>query len=388
MTGRTTASRLELEGLTVELSDPVLVKRSRWFCWFPSLIRQGDGTLWAIMTAHADVQVTDALCYLTRSRDGGASWDEPRLIGDAGLDHLVLPDGSVLVLPYHLRPRTAGTVGAPCNLISPRGEISMRPSGVNVTGWPRPVGVSSPDLGTASFVFNGQTVRGAGGEYLTTLYGMFEGDARYSLVLAESLDGFDWRIRSVIAGSDCPLEGKEGPCESAVCRLPAGPSAGSGQGRLMCVFRLTSFARYGRAYSDDDGRTWSAAANIAPGSVEPSLAVLPGGVVALSGGRPGLFVWFDADGRGEDWQAVDIVAHHNACHPDDTIDARLSWVARDEMVRQGLGGFSSCYTELARLDDRHLLLIYDRLGLGWHQIPDESNETNSVWVVRITVDRT
>jgi len=198
-------------------------------------------------------------------------------------------------------------------------------------------------------------------------------------VLAESPDGFQWRIRSTIAGPDCPLEGREGPCESAVCRLA--------DGRLMCVFRLASFVPYGRAYSGDDGRTWSAPANISPGSVEPSLAVMPGGVVALSGGRLGVFVWFNADGRGDRWQGVDVVAHHNACRPQDAIDpdSRKAWTARDEMLRQGLGGFSSSYTELMPLDERHLLLIYDRLGLGWHQIPDESDETNSVWVVRIAV---
>ena len=376
----TTPTRVKLRGLTVELSEPVLVKRSRWFCWFPSLIPQSDGTLWAIMTAYADIHTTGAFCYLTRSRDGGLTWDEARVIGDAGLNHLILPDGTALVLPYKLRPRPDGAIGAPCNLIARNGDISTRASGVNVTGWPRPVGLFSPDLGTAPFVFNGQVVRGESGEYLTTLYGKLEGDERCSLLFAESPDGFAWRIRSLIAGPDCPLEGKEGPCESAVCRLA--------DGRLMCVFRLTSFARYGRAYSDDDGRTWSDPVNIAPGSVEPSLQALGDGTVALSGGRAGLFVWLDADGRGEDWQAVDIVAHHNACRPDDAIDARQSWVAREEMLRQGLHGFSSCYTELARLDDHTLLMIYDRLGLGWHQIPDEMDETNSVWAVRVAIDRT
>ena len=30
--------------------------------------------------------------------------------------------------------------------------------------------------------------------------------------------------------------------------------------------------------------------------------------------------------------------------------------------------------------------LYDRLGLGWNAIPDESPETNSVWVMRLTVE--
>ena len=113
-------------------------------------------------------------------------------------------------------------------------------------------------------------------------------------------------------------------------------------------------------------------------------------MAALAGGRSGIFVWLNADGRGTDWQAVDIIAHHNACRPRrDRInpDSKKGWVAPEEMLRTGTTGFSSCYTELAALDDRHLLLIYDRLGLGWHPIPDNSDETNSVWVVKITVTR-
>jgi hypothetical protein len=369
-----------LNGLTVEVSEPVLVKRSRWYCWFPSLIRQPDSTLWAVMNAYGDYHVSDSFCYLSRSRDGGLSWEEPRLIGDAGLNHLILPDGSALVLPYYLRPRGEGVIGAPCNIITPRGDITFRTSGVTVAGWPQVVGLASADIGTASFVFNGQVVRGRAGEYLTTLYGTFEGDKRYALVLAESADGFHWRIRSTIAGPDCPLEGKEGPCESAICRLK--------DGRLMSVFRLDSYVPYGRTYSTDDGRTWSAPENIAPASVEPSLAVLGDGVVALSGGRNGIYVWFNADGAGRDWQAVDIVAAHNAARPPaDRIgpDMRECWKSLEEMRKLSLAAWSSSYTELMPLDERTLLLIYDRIGFGWHPIPDDSDETKSVWVMRLRV---
>ena len=375
-----THARIRLNGLAVELSEPVQVRRSRWYCWFPSLIRQPDGTLWAVMSAYGDIHVSDSFMYLSRSRDGGLTWDEPRIIGDAGLSHLLLPDGSALVLPYYLRPRGEGAAGAPCNIIAPDGALSFRPGGVTVTGWPKPVGVISPELGTASFVFNGQVVRGRAGEYLTTLYGTFTGDARYSLLMAESADGFQWRIRSVIAGADCPLEGGEGPCESAICRLA--------DGRLMGVFRLASFVRYGQTFSADDGRSWSAPANIPPMSVEPSVAVLGGGALALAGGRSGIFVWFNADGAGRDWQAVDIAAAHNAaCAPADRFDpdSRGCWLSAEEMAKRPVAAFSSCYTELAALDERTLLLIYDRVGFGWHPIPEGSPETKSVWVMRLRV---
>ena len=380
----------QLRGLAIEISEPVLVKRSRWYCWFPSLIRQPDGTLWAVMSAYSDIHVSDAYYYLSRSRDGGLSWDEPRLIGDAGLSHLILPDGSALVLPYYLRLLDGDAVGAPCNVISPKGELSFRPAGVTVTGWPRPPkrgaspGNTSPIFGAASFVFNGQSLRGQTGEYLSTLFGQFEGDKRFSLVMAESADGFAWRIRAVIAGSDCPVkppQGDEGPCESAICRLA--------DGRLMCVFRLGSFVPYGQAFSADDGRTWTTAVNIQPMSVEPSLAVLGGGrMLALSGGRCGVYVWFNADGKGGDWQAVDIVAVHNAVRPAaDHIDpdSTHGWLSVEEMRKRPLPAFSSCYTELMALDERTLLLIYDRVGFGWQPIPDDSDETKSVWAMRLRV---
>ena len=103
---------IQLKDLRVTLSEPVLVKRSRWYCWFLSLMRQPDSTLWAIMSAYADIDVSDSFNYLSRSRDGGLTWDEPRVIGDAGLSHLLLPDGSAVVIPYYLRPRLlAGELG-------------------------------------------------------------------------------------------------------------------------------------------------------------------------------------------------------------------------------------------------------------------------------------
>ena len=372
---------LQLDGLRVTCSEPVLVKRSRWFCWFPSLIRQPDGTLWAIMNAYADIHVSDSFSYLSRSRDGGLTWDEPRVIGDAGLSHLLLADGSAVVIPYYLRPRANGVIGAPCNIISPKGRLTMRPAGVNVGNWPKPLKSLGADLATAGFVFNGQVIRGRKDEYLTTLYGHFEGDKKYSLVLAESGDGFAWRIRTVIAGADCALPGEEGPCESALCRL--------NDGRLMCVFRLASFVPLGQCFSDDDGKTWSKPVAIKPHSVEPSLADLAGGLLALSSGRPGISVWFDAAGKGADWQTVNILEQHNAAHPQDLInpDSRKAWGGAEKLIREGLRGFTSSYTELMRLDDNHLLLIYDRLGLGWSAIPDESPETNSVWVMRLRVER-
>src|SRR5262249_9979512 len=167
----------------------------------------------------------------------------------------------------------------------------------------------------------------------------FKDTKRYSLVTAESSDGVEWKVRSVVAGDDCPLKGAEGPCEAALCRLA--------DGRLMCVFRLAGNVPYGQTWSEDEGKTWTQPAAMSEGfSVQPSLAGLKDGTVGLSGGRPGLYLWVNTDGTGKLWQRVDLQAHHNTCQPKEPIDKP---------------DHTSSYTEVVGLDEKHLLFIYDRV---------------------------
>jgi len=74
-----------------------------------------------------------------------------------------------------------------------------------------------------------------------------------------------------------------------------------------------------------------------------------------------------------------MLAHHNACHPSETIDVH----PENLMVHQ-----TSAYTEVIALDEQHFLYLYDRLPNGWHPIPEEMNDTNSVWLVRVKVEKT
>jgi hypothetical protein len=96
------------------------------------------------------------------------------------------------------------------------------------------------------------------------------------------------------------------------------------------------------------------------------------GLLALSGGRLGLFLWLNPDGTAATWHQLDVLANHNARRPEEPIRA---------------AGNTSSYTEIIALDDAHLLYIYDRIPFGWGAIPPGSSETNSVWVVRIAFDR-
>jgi hypothetical protein len=352
-------------GLTVTLSKPVLVARSKGYLWFPTVVRLGSGELVAMMSDYADMHVAHSTSRVAWSSDGGLTWGPlaKALYGDGSL---ALPDGDQLFMPYYLRPAVGGAMTAPYQLCRKgrRTLVVVRP-GVTIAGWPRPDQSLAPKLGLSGFVCNGQVVPLKGKGYLATLYGYFRGASRYSLVASKSLDGVRWTIRSVIAGEKCPLAGREGPCEAALCRLK--------DGRLLCVFRVNSGTPYGRSFSSDEGRTWTKPSVMRGAlSVEPSLAVMPDGLVALSGGRPGLFLWLDPDGSAMHWHKIDILANHNAHRPDEPIKT---------------AGNTSSYTEIVALDRPHLLYIYDRIPFGWKAIPPDSPETNSVWVVRVGLDR-
>lgn len=365
------AKTLSMEGLRVTLSAPVCVGRSRDYFWFPQLVRRGNGDLLALISPYADEHRKDPPGLCAWSTDDGLSWSEPVEYRPISCSQVHRSSGELLLLPYYMKPLPDG-MGAAANLIPEgRREIQPLPDAVRVTNWPKPDLSYSTDLGLAGFVFNGQVVGTRDGGYLATLYGRFEGDTRYTLVAAASQDGLEWNIRSVIAGADCALEGREGPSESAACRLA--------DGRILCVFRLAGWRPFGQCWSEDEGNSWTDPVSMVDvHSVEPSLAVLPNGTMALSGGRPGICLWLDRDGRGDRWQRVDIREHHTTCHPREPVPC-----ARETGEKR-----TSSYTEVVALDETHLLMIYDRIPNGWQPIPDDMHDMNSVWVCRITVERT
>lgn len=366
-TDRTT---IDLSGLRVTLSEPVLVGRSRGYFWFPNLWQMPNGDLLSTISPIADVHVASHPYLVTWSRDGGLTWSEPKVTSDGGQVLLHLANGDAILLPYDLRPRPNG-IGSAYNLI-PAGtrDVKYVASGVTITSWPGTVAYPIPGLDMAGFSFNGQTLQLSDGNYLATVYGRLEEFPGYRIFTARSTDGVNWMVDRLIADNTCGVTGKEGPNESVVGRLK--------DGRLLCVFRVGSRSNYGQCFSSDEGLTWTRPVTMdGVWSVQPSLAVLPDGMLALSGGRPGLNLWLNADGTGQDWQRIDIQAHHNQCHPDETITPAL--VGNHDQQ-------TSAYTEVVAVDDNHLLLIYDRVANGWQAIPEDMDDTNSVWLVRVTVE--
>ena len=203
-----------------------------------------------------------------------------------------------------------------------------------------------------------------GGGYAGTMYGRFMGDTRMSLLCVHSTDGLHWMVRGIVADGACKLPGREGPNEAAICRLK--------DGRLMSIFRLDSGAMFGQAFSSDDGKTWTEPSGMNDVfSVCPYLLVNGDGVVVLSGGRPGLYLWINIDGTGKDWQKIDLADVHNTCE-----------------LNEAIGGpHTTAYTHMQWIDGTHLLYVYDRVPFGWGTIPASSTETNSIWVFRITIEK-
>ncbi len=359
----------QLKGVTVGLSRPVLVARSKGFLWFPTLMPLAHGELLAMLNNYADEVVTQPTAGVCWSGDGGLTWSAPRpvLYGDSNFR---LASGDRLILPYILNPRPDNALAGPYQ-ICPKGKRELRlvKEGLRVTGLPRP-DQPHPKRGVSAFVFNGSGIQLKDGSYLASLYGNFKDAKRGSLLMAASEDGIHWTVRATVADEKCKLEGADGPSEAATCRVK--------DGRLMCIFRLGAGSPYGQTFSNDEGRTWTEPVAVKGAfSVQPCLAVLKDGTIVLSGGRPGLFAWINTDGTGMDWQRVDLRANHNAAYPKDAI-AKITTDGHSN---------TTAYTRIVATADNQLLCIYDRVPHGWHGIPEASAETNSVWVVRLVVEK-
>ncbi len=353
--------------LTVTISEPLLIARAHERLWFPTIARMRDDRLMVLMSSEPDVIKAVPGKLLSWSKDDGLTWSnpvpQPLLVGGGPLQ---LPDGNWIILPFSLTVHQDGTVGSPYPLVSPEtGDVRLGPGELTVIGWPRALEVQKEHPEMSALRINRQAIPVPTGGYAGTAYGRFRGDTRVSLMCIRSTDGLHWTIAGEIADSGCKLPGREGPNEAAICRLK--------DGRLMSVFRLDSSANYGQSFSCDDGKTWTEPIAMTDVfSVCPYLLVNNDGVVVLSGGRPGLYLWINVDGSGQDWQKIDLQDVHN------TIE-----------LSEAIGGpHTTAYTHMAWIDATHLLYVYDRVPFGWGTVPEGSKETNSVWAFRITIEKT
>jgi hypothetical protein len=210
------------------------------------------------------------------------------------------------------------------------------------------------------------------------VYGKFAGDERYSICAVTSEDhGVTWRFQAIVARADVAPDAREGPNEAALARLPSG--------RLLCVFRVAGRQPFWMTTSADEGASWAAPSPMSGvWSVMPHLVALPSGLVLLSGGREGLFLWVAADGEGREWRRTDLAAHHNACVPE-SMRFAAGYVGGQATVSPAP---STSYTGLLPIGPDEVLVAYDRLANGWKGAPGPYGEHDMVFCARVRVQRT
>ena len=374
-----TPERYTLENCVLEASAPVEVGRAEGHFWFPSLH--------SVQGAHGEnndiicvANLTDdkpqgqwpaALCL---SRDGGASWKRVRDLESYGPVSTALAPGKILIMPYETWPVAAddkrnakaeGTIVA----LAEDGNVSIERAPMKFRGFPRDL--ADYHVGEVYLLTNGNILPLKNGSLFTTLYGKLAGDTKDSCWSMTSADhGVTWQYQATVANGPEIPGANEGANESNTCRLA--------DGRLMTVCRTG--AAYCKSYSADDGATWTKP-EFMDGvfCVEPQLLRLANGVILLSGGRQGLFVWVCTDGEGKKWERVNLAQHHNRHVADNALhyaDALCEGKGVDPPQ-------TTSYTGIAALGPGEALVCYDRLGNGWKGAPGASGAFDAVFCIRL-----
>ncbi len=213
-------------------------------------------------------------------------------------------DGTCVWLGLFTHPLDERTLGANCGF-SPDGNKFTWTEGK--VRFPEKVLIVPWQNGLAMMDFARSILELADGSLVATMYGNFEsdiqgrdpkkvkyGENRYRTLLVRSTDGgLNWDYYSTVAFSaDAAGEGFGEPVMTR-----------TSDGNLLCVMRRGSALPMASCRSTDDGRTWSEP-RILPDdavSVFPDLVLMSNGVLALSSGRPGIYLKFSVDGTGVEW---------------------------------------------------------------------------------------
>jgi hypothetical protein len=367
-----------LDTCSLEIAAPVEVGRAKGHFWFSTLHPvQGNDILCGVVLADDKAQGKwpATLCL---SRDGGESWRRVRDIDSYGPISTSLGPRSILLMPYECWPasptdkRNAAADGTVIT-VAQDGTISTEPRPVRFLNFPCDLANYNKD--EVELLTNGNILSLRDGRLFTTVYGKSAGDPKYSNWSVTSDDrGFTWRFQATVARCSDLAHTAEGPDESNTARLA--------DGGLICVQRTGG--EYHKCISHDEGTTWSKPEKMdGVFSVEPQLVRLANGVILLSGGRPGLFVWACTDGQGKKWERLSLGKHHN----DHVQDATLHY---SDAFCEGRGGgpaLSTSYTGMAAVGPDEVLVCYDRLGNGWKGAPGPNGQWDVIFCIRIKVTR-
>jgi hypothetical protein len=372
--------------LRVRLGIPRPVTEGVGHYWFPHVSRFPTGEL--LMTtgigADVDTNLIEGVAVQT-STDDGETWSRPYTVSVRPPVRTTLPDGTVAGPTFRLYAdppdQARRFVGHYVRFEDAGRRYVCEPWAVRLDGVPGDV-KSPPAPGMWSKIWphqiglHGDVVSIQGG-ILTTAYLTYVGDERYTAIAVFSADdGRTWRYRSTIAGPDVAPGAREGPNEATIVRL--------GGGELMGVVRVGAGREWPliRAYSADDGWTWSAPERLPAFSVRPSLRRLSNDVIALSTGRPGIYLWLSTEPRASDWHSIDVLEHHNAMmDPPHRIRPGTSYLSADDAFQ------TTAYATMVETAPGKILLAYDRTPFGWNPVPVDSDERSRVYLLPIDVER-
>ena len=216
---------------------------------------------------------------------------------------------------------------------------------------------------------------------LMLLYGKYANTSKYTLVATQSLDqGDTWTyISDVSFGAPSPCDNpSEHDCTYMADRTT-----------LMCVWRSDGTAKtLCESRTADRGKTWTPARPLdggrgkdeaaspipsAPIGVEPKLERLNNGLLVVSAGRPGLYLWVAVDPTSSGsagnasaaltWEGFNLAAHHNAAVTDPSLRYSSDTPS---------GAETTSYTGMEHVvsaDYCAVVVSYDRLANGWSPAP-------------------
>ena len=385
--------------LKVEVLDTVKIHESRHYGWFPSVQMLSTGELICDFSLDGDVATFESNFWgYTVSTDQGKTWGMRHTAGAVFREcsytrDPALPDGSMLVVAGYFVPKQGDdyrTVQAASVRLSDGGQTALFKRDVFVhlpkatqrlkieeTTQTNFESFGGSKIKEAAFIlFSGTIVAARDGGWLTTMYGKLEGDKFFrTLVVKSDKFGKNWDYLSTIAGDEAAeaalkAEGEpkcEGFGEPRMIRL--------GDGRLFAVMRRGSNNMIYKAWSDDDGKTWSKPTSIGFRGVEPALMMMKSGVLAFSTGRPDpIAVRFSLDG-GATWTSPTGLTK--------------GFELDDPKKPQGAQK-STCYTGLVEVEPGKLLVVYDHLPFagGWGLNPaDKPEAMNTIYGTFVKVDR-
>ncbi len=375
----------KLEGSLVEIGAPVGVDSAEGHFWFPTLHHIEGEEFLCGMSVAPDVAQGKWPGVLCLSRDRGASWTRVREIPSYRHQTVGIAPRRLLLLPYELWPLSPGerrNLKADGTILTcgQDGVVSPQPTAVRFLDFPKDL--ADYHEGELFLLTNGNILQLNDGRLFTTVYGKFAEDEDLTLriftVVSEDR-GFTWRYLSTVAGPGDVQETqkKPRPSESDTVRLR--------DGRLMCVYRVGSSLEYRKSYSADEGVTWTKPERMdGVWSVEPQVVRLENGLILLSGGRPGLFLWVCADGEGGAWERINLGEHHNALLSDMDLHFSIAFC-------EAKGSFdpyqSTSYTDMVPVGPEEVLICYDRLANGWNGAPGPWGEKDAVFCLRVRASR-